>query len=189
MDNKFFNFIKPLLSYIDRGDLFRKPFNWLYVGLACLNLLIPILVLFAGIEGKIFSLPFKYVMGFILILLGVCAAAWVGFQLWWDRSKKVLELTIEGNDFLSVPAFSHLIQTSGECVGLWFAIAGTWTALISAIFMGNELGSMLPSRYLMGGGFTAIFMCPVMGFLIIVFSRFVAEQCRALAAIANNTKK
>jgi hypothetical protein len=29
----------------------------------------------------------------------------------------------------------------------------------------------------------------IIGFLIIVFARFIAEQIRALAAIANNTKK
>ena len=36
---------------------------------------------------------------------------------------------------------------------------------------------------------TIFFLLPIYGFLIVVFARLLAELYRALAAIANNTKK
>jgi hypothetical protein len=38
-------------------------------------------------------------------------------------------------------------------------------------------------------GFLSIILMPIYGFLIIVATRFLAEQFRALVSIANNTKK
>ncbi len=55
MDNKFFTFIKPYLSFIDNGHLFRKPFSWLYAVLAIGNLLIPFYVLYQAIRNHIFD--------------------------------------------------------------------------------------------------------------------------------------
>jgi hypothetical protein len=53
---------------------------------------------------------------------------------------------------------------------------------------GNSLGRSLGIPYL-NTGWMAILIMPIVGFLIIVFSRFLAEQIKALSAIANNTKK
>jgi hypothetical protein len=38
-------------------------------------------------------------------------------------------------------------------------------------------------------GFLFIILMPIYGFLIIVATRFLAEQFRALSSIANNTRK
>jgi len=38
-------------------------------------------------------------------------------------------------------------------------------------------------------GWTGIFLLPIIGYLIVILTRFLAEQFRALAAIANNTRK
>ena len=38
MDNKFFTFIKPYLSYIDSGQFFRQPFSWLYMVMAIITM-------------------------------------------------------------------------------------------------------------------------------------------------------
>ncbi len=38
-------------------------------------------------------------------------------------------------------------------------------------------------------GIAGIIMFPVLGYFIILLTRFLAEQFKALAAIANNTKK
>ncbi|MDR2651062.1 MAG: hypothetical protein LBC68_01930 [Prevotellaceae bacterium] len=187
MDNKFFTFIKPYLSFIDSGKLYRKPFYWLYVVLAAANLLFPFYVLYEAIDSRMFSMgDAKFIFAFILIWLVMLAAAWVGFQIWWDRKDKVQNTTSEGADFPATPVISHLIQTIGECVGAWVAIVGFGSSLFTWILLGsggwyNELP--------LSGGFWGIIIFPVVGFLIIVFTRFVAEQIRALASIANNTKK
>ncbi|MEO0282142.1 MAG: hypothetical protein ABIN05_07350 [candidate division WOR-3 bacterium] len=55
MDNRFFTFIKPYLAFIDNGDLFKKPFLWLYTILALINLIIPIYILYEALDNKIFD--------------------------------------------------------------------------------------------------------------------------------------
>ena len=82
MDNKFFNFIKPALNYIDSGEYFRKPFQWFYMLLAGLNLLYPLYVMYQVINAGMFQhLPTKMIIAFILFWLILCIACWVGFQI------------------------------------------------------------------------------------------------------------
>lgn len=101
----------------------------------------------------------------------------------------MLTLTESDADFLVTPVLAHLLQTSGESAGSWMAIVGVGAGVVTTIFMRDGgFGSMLPIPFL-DGGFMSVLIMPVIGFLTIVASRFVAEQARALAAIANNTKQ
>lgn len=191
MDNKFFTFIKPYLSFIDNGHLYRKPFNWLYTIMAIINLLLPIYILYESINGGIFQAQAKFVIAFILIWLIITFASWIGFQIWWDRRTKVIVTSEVGDEYLATPVFSHFIQTLGEWFGTWIGIVGFGASLIMTIFLGNDAYALSGS---MGIGFVesgllGIIIMPVYGFLIIVASRFLAEMFRALAAIAKNTKK
>ena len=192
MDNIFFTFIKPYLSFIDNGHFFRKPFNWLYALIAILNLLFPFYILFQVFGNDIFSfLPTKFVITFIIVWIIIAFAAWISFQLWWDRKEKVMKTSSEGDDFVSTPVFSHLIQTLGEWIGTWIGVVGFAISLILTIALGNEGDFLSKSIGLgfVGTGFISAILMPVYGFLIIVFSRFLAEQARALVKIANNTSK
>ncbi|MDR2292972.1 MAG: hypothetical protein LBE11_05795 [Prevotellaceae bacterium] len=185
MDNEFFTFIKPYLSFIDSGKLYRKPFYWLYVVLAVLNLLLPFYFLYDAIDSGIFNRDAKSIFAFILIWLVMLVAAWINFQIWWDRKDKVQNTTSEGADFPATPVISHLIQTAGESLGTWVAVVGFGSSLFTWILIGSD-----PAYYLLPfSGFISLILSPVAGFLIIVFSRLIAEQIRALASIANNTKK
>ena len=192
MDNKFFNFFKPFFNYIDNGNLFRKPYGWLYAIIAVLNLLFPFYVLYQAISNKVFSfMPGKYIVAFILVWIVLLVAAWLSFQLWWDRKSKVENLTKEGDDFVGVPVFSHLIQTAGEWLGSYIAIVGCLVSLVATIFLGTEAEFI---SHLIGLGAinisaVGIVLMPLYGFILIGLSRFIAEQARALASIANNTKK
>ena len=191
MENPFFNFSKPYLNYIDKGEFFRTPFNWLYKLLAIGNAFLPFYVMYLAIDNNIFDSPAKYIITFLLIWIVITFASWISFQLFWDRSTKVNETSKVGDEFVATPVFSHLIQTTGEWMGTWIAIVGTFVALVTTVFLGEE------GRYLtrsMGvpflkTGFAFIILMAVYGFLIVVFSRFIAEQFRALSSIANNTKK
>ena len=191
MDNKFFTFINPYLSFIDNGHLYRKPFSWLYVLLAIINLLMPIYVFFQAVDNQIFAAPAKFVIVFLLVWIIIALAGWISFQLWWDRKSKVINISSVGDEFVSTPVFSHLIQTTGEWLGTWVAIVGFSVALLTTLILGDE-GDYL-SRLLglgfMKTGFLFIVLMPIYGFLIIVVTRFLAEQFRALSSIANNTRK
>jgi len=191
MENKFFTFIRPYLSFIDNGHFFRKPFSWLYTILAIVNLLIPIYVFYQASDSGIFDSPAKYVIVFLLLWIIVAFAGWMGFQLWWDRKSKIDMSTAASDEFIATPALSHFIQTFGEWFGTWIGLVGFGFALLTTFILGDEgyyLGRGLGIPFL-DTGWMAILRMPIIGFLIIVFSRFLAEQIKALSTIANNTKK
>ena len=191
MDNKFFTFIRPYLDFIDSGKLFRKPFGWLYTLLALVNLFIPFLVLYQAIDNRIFRAPAKYIFVFIIVWLVIAFVCWIGFQLWWDRKDKVNLTSSEDDDFIATPVFSHFLQTMGEWLGTFVGGVGFIFTLLATIFLGRD--AYMLSRQIglghMDVGIIAIILMPIYGFLIIVVTRFLAEQFRALASIANNTKK
>jgi hypothetical protein len=193
MDNKFLTFIKPYLSFIDNGHLYRKPFSWLYTILAIINLILPLYVLYVAVDNRIFNSPAKLIIWFLLLWIIIAFASWVSFQLWWDRKSKVIDTSIEGDEFVATPVFSHLIQTLGEWLGTWIGIVGCGTALLTTIILGDEgyylLRQIGINLLQIQTGWLAIVLMPIYGFLIIVVTRFLAEQFRAIASIANNTRK
>ena len=185
MKGIFFNFIQPAIDSVDSGKFFKRPFSWLYLIFAVLNLLMPLFILYQAIQYKAFSGGFKFVASFILMWIFVAAASWVGFQIWWNRKDKVLETSAGSDEFVSTPVFTHFIQSFGEWLGSYFAIAGFGVALVGTIFGTGGI----PGFDMFSGGFMNIILAPLQGFLIIIIFRFVAEQARALVQIANNTKK
>ncbi len=168
---------------IDSGALYRKPFVILYMVFAGLNLL--------SILGV---LGFMFKGGIALIITGLFTifALWIGFQLWWNRREKVNTFVTAGSEFVALPVFSHLWQTIGEWMGTFVAIAGTGASL------GGLIGSIGASEQRYYGadpmvmfselGFAGLIACPLGGFIILIFSRAIAEQIRALVAVANNTR-
>ena len=185
MDNKFFTFIKPYLSFIDDGHLYRKPFSWLYTILAAINLILPLIVFVTAINNGIFDMPIKFFFVFFLVWIMIAFAGWVSFQLWWDRKSKITNTSIEGDEFVATPVFSHLIQTFGEWLGTWFSIVGFGTALIATIFLGSGAEHFLSGMGLgmLQAGWLSIILMPLFGFLIIVVTRFLAESFKALSSI------
>lgn len=191
MENKFFTFIKPYLSFIDNGHLYRKPFSWLYTLLAVVNLILPIYIFYQAADNGIFDAPAKFIIVFLLVWIIIAFASWISFQLWWDRKSKVITTSSEGDEFVATPVFSHLIQTIGEWLGTWIGIVGFSVALLTTLILGDE-GYYLSRQLGLGfmkTGFIFIILMPIYGFLIIVATRFLAEQFRALSSIANNTRK
>lgn len=184
MNNKFFTLLDPVLGYIDNGRFFREPFRWLYVIFAVLNLLFPIAILVGVIEKKFFQFAEgKSIFAFILVFIIICAGAWGSYLLWMNRKNKLKEVILEENEFIAIPVVSHLTQTFGEWLGLYIGVIGTLCGLVIALFAADELQYVLPN---FAGVF---FLMPIYGFLIVVFARLLAELYRALAVIANNTKK
>jgi len=191
MKNKFFTFAKPYLSFIDDGDMFRKPFSWLYTLFAILNLILPLFILYKLIEMKIFNAGGKAAITFILLWIILAFSSWICFQIWWDRKSKISALLNKRDEeFVATPVLSHFIQTMGESLGTYIAIVGFGSALLMTIFLsGQGGGSVSIGLPLVSGGLVSIIMSPIIGFLVIVVSRFFSEQITVFTAIANNTKK
>lgn len=188
-ENKILDFIKPCLDYVDKGHFYRKPFKWLYVVIGALNILFPFFLLYQVISHDFFKYaPGKIIAVFFIAWFIITFACLVGFLIWWDRKDKVDATSVEGDNFIATPVFSHFIQTLGEYCGVWIAIVGFGVSLLVTLLGadGSYLSSAIGLDFISTGLISAILM-PVYGFLIIVFSRFLAEQFRALASIANNT--
>lgn len=191
MESKFFSFVKPFLNFIDAGEFYRKPFKWLYSLIALLALLAPLYILYEMISNNIFDGPAKLIIATLLIWVILVFAYWIVFQIWWSRKNKIGENKIEGDRFVATPAFGHLIQTAGESMGTFIAIAGAGASLISFIFLGGDsymLNRMVGFSGNADYGILGVIIFPIAGYIIIIFSRFISEQISALASIANSSK-
>jgi hypothetical protein len=192
--NKLLTFFNPFFAYIDTGKIFRKPFSWLYGLIALVNALLPFIILYQMIDSGLFSmLGGKQIFGLLLLWLVILAAAWFSVSLWWNRMTKVDKLTGGNDDFVATPVYAHLLQTFGEWAGCYVAIVGALSAILSWLFIDGEIAAELFRHIGLGGifglGLSGVLLAPVYGFVILVAFRFVAELSRALACIANNTRK
>lgn len=182
-ESKFFNFLDPVLSYIDSGKFFRQPFKWLYILIGVLNIMMPVTLIIRTSE------IWKYMSGAscfasILIIIVAFALAYIGFIIWFKRGQNLKCEVGESTRFVAIPIVANLLQTIGEWSGVMIGVGGFVITLISLIFGGREL------YYIMGEGrgFIALIMFPIIGYVSVVFMRFLAESCLALASIANSAK-
>jgi hypothetical protein len=181
----FFTFSKPYLDYIGKG----KIFSLVYIVMAVISLLLPFVIIFVAIKSGLFRYGGTFTAAFIFSWLVITFACWIGFQLWWGRRTKVTN--IAASEFIATPIFSEVLQTFGEWLGTLIGIIGAGVGLIALIFLGenaNYLFSAIGMGFMRFGG-VVIIVGPIIGFFIIIISRFLAEQLRMLAALANNTKE
>ena len=182
----FFNFSKPYLDFIGKG----KIFGFVYYIMAIINLLFPLGVISTAIEKRAFSYGAKFAFALILSWLVIAFASWIGFQLWWNRRTKIANLA--SSEFIATICFSDIFQTFGEWIGTMLGIIGVGVGLLASIFLRNDarylfqiIGLDFMATY---GPVVIIFGGPIVGFFIIIISRFLAEQFRLFASLANNSK-
>jgi hypothetical protein len=184
-ESPFFTFSRPYLEFIGK----EKLFGLVYVVMAVISLFIPFVILYQVIDSGFFRLGAKFIFAFILTWLVIVFACWIGFQLWWNRRKKVTD--IESSEFIAISYFSDILQTFGEWLGTLIGIIGAGGGLIASIFLGNDLDYLFSAigMSFMRFGVAVIIIEPIIGFFIILISRFLAEQLRIFAALAINTKE
>jgi hypothetical protein len=183
--SSFFTFSKPYLDFLGKGTIF----GFVYLVMAVINLVLPFVVIYMTINSGLFSAGAKFVFAVILTWLVIFFACWIGFQLWWDRRKAILN--IGQSQFLATLIFSEILQTFGEWIGTLIGIIGAGAGLLGSIFLGNDINYLLRSLGLgfMSFGIGVVVIAPVIGFFIIILFRFIAEQLRMFAALVNNTKE
>ena len=192
MNNKLFAFFEPVWRFIDNGSFFREPFRWLYMAIAVLNLLFPLIVIFGAIGSGVFEyMSGGAIFAFVLVFILLIALGIMSFVLWMDRQKKLKVQLREENEFVAIPMVSHFIQTLGEWFGFYIGIFGCLSSLLFMLFGGDEMLNRVIGANLLpwGTGVVMLIIYPIMGFLIVVSGRLLAELYRALASIANNTKR
>lgn len=186
MENKFFSFLNPFLNWIDKGHFFRKPFYWIYTVLAFLNLLFPIFLSYVAVIFPIFGHNTKLILVFTLIWFVIALVSWFNFQIFWQRRKQIFEISKEGEEFIVVRIIAHFIQTLGETFGLWVGIVGSFIVL-QFVLIGSTSDLLEDYSWVIffQPGLLSFLATILIGFFIIVITRFIAEQMRALVSIAN----
>lgn len=192
-EGKFFTLFKPVFNYLEGRNLYKSPMVWLYGLIACINILIPIIFLYLILfRMRLFDAPFKIALLILLIWIILAFAGWISFQLWWDRKSKVLLDSPDSEEFVATHVFSHFVKTYGEWIGIWLAIVGFFLGLFATIALSSneiyEISYELGIAFFNPGPSSMILM-PLLGLIIIIFSRFLSELIKALASIAINTKK
>ena len=184
-EGPLFTFARPYLELIDS----EKLFGLVYYIMAILNAIPPLWLLYQIIDSGILKLGGKFAVAAVLLWLVAAFAFWIGFQLWWARRKKPSALA--ASDFSTTPIFSEILQTFGEWLGTLIGIIGAGGSLITTIFFGSSAGDLLRMMGMsfLNNGLMNVIIAPLAGFFIIVSSRFMGEQMRIFAALANNTKE
>jgi len=184
-DKPFFTFSKPYLDFIDKSKLY----NLVYFVMAAANLILPFVILYKVIDSGFFRLGAKFIFAFIFSWIVIVFACWIGFQMWWNRRKKLAN--IGTSEFSATLIFSDILQTFGEWLGTLTAIIGAGAGLLASIFLGDDINYLFRAigmSYL-GFGPIVVIIGPIIGFFILILFRFLAEQLRLLASLVNNTKE
>jgi len=181
----FFTFSRPYLDFIDKS----KIYSLVYFVMAAANLIFPFVILYKVINSGFFMLDVNFIFVFIFLWIVIVFACWIGFQLWWNRQKKLAN--IGTSEFNVTFILSEILQTFGEWVGTLIAIIGAGVGLLVTIFFGDDIDyyfKIIGIGY-MGFGPIVVVIGPIIGFFIIIIFRFLAEQLRLLASLVNNIKE
>jgi hypothetical protein len=185
---KFFTFSKPLTDMIDNGTLFTKFTGLLYQVIGAIFLLIPLYVLYKGIDGNIFDAPFKYVLLAFVFFAAFSLSCWISFQIFFNRKDQFNDLdTSKG--YIATAIASNFTSTMGEVIAVFWAIIGTLFSILAIIFDDAESFLGVLGMEGTGAAIADIVFFPVSAFCILIFSRFVSELINAMAEVARNTKR
>jgi len=185
-ESPFFGFARPYFDFLGKG----KVYSIIYVFMAIINLLIPLAVIFVVIQlGFLQNSGARIIVSFILSWLIIAVACWIGFQLWWYRKSCLKK--IENADFIATPVVSEIVQTFGEWLGTLIAIIGAGVGIIITVFLRSSQDYLYREYGIVFLEYSPliIVVAPVIGFFVIIIFRFIAEQFRILASIANSTKE
>ena len=170
--------MESVLNYIDCGNIFRKPFKWLYwvigviIALAILDIFVDRFNYF-----KYYSAGEK--AGLVLVMIVMLASAVFSVFYWIRRAKDVEKVVDVNARFVAIPVVAHIIRSLGEFCGICSAIFG------NAIFI---IGTLFSMKHFDSNGIVGIIVCPIAGYFTLLLSRFMSESIAVVTSIANDTR-
>lgn len=202
------------MNWIDSGEFFRKPLQWLYILCGVISFCIPLVALYVFYEGFAKQTS-HYIKGWdavafwitgILLAITIIIFAIYCFLFWFNRYKK-LNLTFKkGDQIVAIPIWGHWIQTTFEFWGLFLAAVPTFFIFFSFFYnfisfktsFFSEIGTWATRNEFFGyfvGLLTAIvgiiisFICIfIVAYLILLIGHVIGEKLRARANVANDTR-
>ena len=118
-------------------------------------------------EGKLLALALML----IFLAVPIC---WVSGSIWWYRSRELSTITKGNSYFVTTPIFAHLLRTCGEAYGMLFCVLGCVVNVFLSIF---DVDLFL-FRFI-DYGTKGVIMCPLVGYFIIIITRFLSELIQA----------
>lgn len=184
--------LNRLMAVIDSGSFFREPMRWLYIVIGILMSLGCLIGIWQLIDTGVFKYQALYAILATLVMLAVSVFA---VLFWINRSKHLKDKVQVNDDIVAIPVVAHFTQSIGECVGIIMCTVVALMAFLVPLLAGDMGGYMFRQLIpidVSGPLLTAIFgalFCVIWGYLIILVAHFWAETMRAIASIANNTRR
>ena len=187
-----FLFFKPYLQKISEVNFFRNVFVWflrIVAGFQVIALL--------GISYKMWSLLSMGFQGkmFIVIFLTqllILLLTYLIVTILISRSDDIAALPLK-NDYIVIPIFVVVTKMFGEILAVFYTVIGVAAAIAIWIIGGMPMDlpgvSMFSGNSGFAGGLIALITGPIVGFIALSISYFVAEQLGVLVDIARNTRK
>lgn len=174
--------LKPLFDYIDSGKLFRQPIQWLYYAQ---GVVFAIFMLYSiSLTSYMFKIGGIAIVVAVFIIILMIALSAFSVLYWFKRGNDVGIDTPKGARFVAIPVIANIVRCFGEYVGIVMAVSGVFIGVFAGIFwlFSKEL------QYIMDiCPFILIVVGPVVGYLHLLFNRFISEMMLAIASIANDT--
>lgn len=198
--------LNRLLSQIDCGKFFIVPMRWLYILLAWINFLAPLALLYyyyqlidSGILRFVDGWPkMMGILFCVVFFILVLALAYGNYLFWQNRCAKLDKVVSEGEEMVAIPLISDLVKSLGEIGGINMAVVGPSFVILVYLFAVltgvDALGWVSGDKYVeivfKGLLIVALYVVVsiVIGFLIVLLTRFLAEQIRLLVRISNDVR-
>ena len=185
-------FFKPWLKKISEGSFFRNVFVWFLRLIACFQV-----IALLGISYKMWSLlsmGFQGKLFFVILLIQllVILLTYLVITVLLSRADDIAAIPV-GNDYIVIPIFVIVTKMAGEIFAVFYAVIGIAAAFAIWIVGGMPMdipgASMFSGNSGFAGGLIALITGPVLGFIVLSLSYFIAEQLGVLVDIARNTRK
>lgn len=100
--------MESILSYIDSGKIFKQPVSWVYKAIAVLFWLLPVYMLYAFFDDKVFNSGGAVVFGFLIFLLFVTATVFFMFSTLVVKKRRCkISWRVEGRLFYDSHCLSY----------------------------------------------------------------------------------
>lgn len=176
LDRRVDSTVSGWARYIDNGSFFKDPISIIYRLIAFITMIFPLYLLLKAYdsgflsshtEGKLLALALML----IFLAVPIC---WVSGSIWWYRSRELSTITKGSSYFVTTPIFAHLLRTCGEAYGMLFCVLGCVVNVFLSIF---DVDLFL-FRFI-DYGTKGVIMCPLVGYFIIIITRFLSELIQA----------
>ncbi len=176
LDRRVGSTVSGWARYIDNGSFFKDPISIIYRLIAFITMIFPLYLLLKAYdsgflsshtEGKLLALALML----IFLAVPIC---WVSGSIWWYRSRELSTITKGNSYFVTTPIFAHLLRTCGEAYGMLFCVLGCVVNVFLSIF---DVDLFL-FRFI-DYGTKGVIMCPLVGYFIIIITRFLSELIQA----------